>query len=126
MDVIHYSGLKKSLIHCILAFVVIAGFFSGYTGNETSPIKSKTQTEWIARKQPQKKVRSVFEKGNKVISVHGTFILNNEFYNLQSQNRRSHISYAVNQKLVESIILSTKLIHHTYRLQPAEEDSISA
>lgn len=125
MDAIHYSGFRNFLIRWVITFTVIAGFFTGYTANATSALKSKTQTEWVYSKQPLKKVRCVFEKKNKILRALDTFRIQNEFLILLAQNRRSHISYSTNQKQVQSIIPNINFTHFKHRPQPAEEDSVS-
>ncbi|HNV29484.1 MAG TPA: hypothetical protein PKJ83_10140 [Cyclobacteriaceae bacterium] len=126
MDAIPYTGFRNFLIRWVITFTVIAGFFTGYSANATSALKSKTQTEWIYSKQSLKKVRCVFEKENKILAVHDNFRIRNEFFILQAQNRLTRISLKANHRLVQSIISNINFIHFKHRPQPAEEDSFSA
>lgn len=125
MDAIPYAGFRNFLIRWVITFTVIAGFFSGYTANVTSALKSKTQTEWVYSKQPIKKVRCVFEKKNKILAGLDTFRIQNEFFILLAQNRLTRISLKANHRLVQSIFLNINFIHFKHP-QPAEEDSFSA
>ncbi len=126
MDAIPYTGFRNFLIRWVITFTVIAGFFTGYTANATSAVKSKTQTEWVYSKQSLKKVRCVFEKENKILAVLDNFRIRNEFFILQVQNRLTRISLKANHRLVQSIISNINFIHFKHRPQPSEEDSFSA
>ncbi|HRG79546.1 MAG TPA: hypothetical protein PL167_08040 [Cyclobacteriaceae bacterium] len=126
MDAIPYTGFRNFLIRWVITFTVIAGFFTGYTANATSAVKSKTQTEWVYSKQSLKKVRCVFEKENKILAVLDTFRIQNKVSILQAQNRLTLISFKANHRLMQSITSNINFIHFKHRPQPAEEDSFSA
>lgn len=126
MDAIPYTGFRNFLIRWVITFTVISGFFTGYTTNATSALKSKTQTEWVYSKQPLKKIRCVFEKENKILSVFDTIRIQNEFFVLLAQNRLTRTYFKANHKLVQSIILNLNSFHFEHLPPPGEEDSFFA
>jgi hypothetical protein len=110
------NNLSKTLSGWLLAIALVAGFFSGYSGNFTSEPRHKSQTEWVSVKRNLQ--TRTFRISNKIKLAWAHY----DFSALLFQNRLSQTLFTTNLKEQLSFSIPLYFVQTKHLPQVTTED----